>query len=700
MLPGSVKNFELPNFDDKSGLKEWELFGDLATYINDRRIDVENIKLDIFDKDNTAAPRAVITSPKAQVDPSDGKVFGDSEIFVKGEDFNLDGKVWRWDSRKKFMEILDSVKIDFRGQGSSGATKAESDTGSLDHGGKRNIFTLSKNVRVKGDDLDLKCQKITLTTGEDKKGRFESMDAEKNVFIRRDGRDAEAQSAIFTPAKELMVLKGNPKITDVKSGCVLLGDTIMLDKKNRRVESIASPDKKLRATAVLLHKDERGKEQSMLISADSIKMESAEKNDKFTFSGDVKITAPDFTAKCMQMTALSLNADSSNPKIQIITGSGNVRLANESGNARADNFEIIPDKDEILLIDNCELTDPKKSSRLKSHVMIFKRKKNNGIALSNPKEKNSLVNLFVDDGADISAYADTSGVSAKKGGTTIKSRKLNFAREGEDMAFTFFDDVSINSGDIDAKCQKMTVFTGPDSGGKSAVQKITADRQVQISQSEYTANAETAVIYPKLKTENSDTKKPHKFVELGIAGDNPGLRPQVTLPPLGNIGLNDPAAAKAASKKNTVITSDKQWLASAPDADRYYFEGDVRVDGTDMNAECGRIEVVMKPSKGSKKKRITQIIMTDSVKLTQGLKEAECGRADIYADEEMIVLSQDPVVFNREDNTRASGFKMVYNRGKGGISIEGSAPEQNELDDEAPKRPTLVLPSLERVKAK
>lgn len=174
----------------------------------------------------------------------------------------------------------------------------------------------------------------------------------------------------------------------------------------------------------------------------------------------------------------------------------------------------------------------------------------------------------------------------------------------------------------------------------------------------------------------------------------------MTLPPLGNIGLNDPAAAKAASKKNTVITSDKQWLASAPDADRYYFEGDVRVDGTDMNAECGRIEVVMKPSKGSKKKRITQIIMTDSVKLTQGLKEAECGRADIYADEEMIVLSQDPVVFNREDNTRASGFKMVYNRGKGGISIEGSAPEQNELDDEAPKRPTLVLPSLERVKAK
>jgi ribose/xylose/arabinose/galactoside ABC-type transport system permease subunit len=31
MLPGTVKNFELPNFNENSGAKEWELFGDEAS---------------------------------------------------------------------------------------------------------------------------------------------------------------------------------------------------------------------------------------------------------------------------------------------------------------------------------------------------------------------------------------------------------------------------------------------------------------------------------------------------------------------------------------------------------------------------------------------------------------------------------------------------------------------------------------------
>ena len=27
MLPGTVKNFELPSFDERTGYKEWEIFG-------------------------------------------------------------------------------------------------------------------------------------------------------------------------------------------------------------------------------------------------------------------------------------------------------------------------------------------------------------------------------------------------------------------------------------------------------------------------------------------------------------------------------------------------------------------------------------------------------------------------------------------------------------------------------------------------
>ena len=49
MLPGTVKNFELPNFNENTGAKEWELFGEKASYKSDTRIDVESFKLLLFE---------------------------------------------------------------------------------------------------------------------------------------------------------------------------------------------------------------------------------------------------------------------------------------------------------------------------------------------------------------------------------------------------------------------------------------------------------------------------------------------------------------------------------------------------------------------------------------------------------------------------------------------------------------------------
>lgn len=67
MLPGTVSNFELPNFDENSGIKEWELFGDKATYISDEHIDIDNMKLNLFEGNETPVLKAVMTSPNAQV---------------------------------------------------------------------------------------------------------------------------------------------------------------------------------------------------------------------------------------------------------------------------------------------------------------------------------------------------------------------------------------------------------------------------------------------------------------------------------------------------------------------------------------------------------------------------------------------------------------------------------------------------------
>jgi len=196
-------------------------------------------------------------------------------------------------------------------------------------------------------------------------------------------------------------------------------------------------------------------------------------------------------------------------------------------------------------------------------------------------------------------------------------------------------------------------------------------------------------------------------VELSISPDKPSKRPSVTLPPMGNLGFSQ--ASRKVERKPTVITSDKQWLASAADTDRYFFQGSVVADGTDMTATCGKAEIVMKPRGAGAQKEISQIVMTDDVKLEQGLKEVHCGRADIYAEEEMIVLNDSPVVINREDNTRAAGHRIVYNKGKQSVTIEDSPdrrpsadrqelaapPTVEEEEGEAPKkRPTIQLPQF------
>ena len=67
MLPGTVSNFELPNFNENSGAKEWELFGDKATYISDEHIDIDNMKLNLFEGAQKPELKAVMTSPNAQV---------------------------------------------------------------------------------------------------------------------------------------------------------------------------------------------------------------------------------------------------------------------------------------------------------------------------------------------------------------------------------------------------------------------------------------------------------------------------------------------------------------------------------------------------------------------------------------------------------------------------------------------------------
>ena len=706
MLPGTVKNFELPHFDDKSGVKEWELFGSQAEYINDSRIDITDIKLDLYEGKVEAKHRATITSPTAQVNPNTKISESDSDLFVNANEFDMSGKKWKWYGDKRFVEVFSNVKIIVKPRSKNDSvTNFESRYANLNYAGDSNVFELKGNVSVKNDEMNLNCEYLHAKSSKKKSRGVSDIIAKGKVRMLKDKHLTYSESAVIDPEKGIAILTESPKITDVPSKSELLGEKIVLDKENKKIETFSS--NRQRATAIIFHTDDSKKEQKITILSDKIVMSQKDSQNTFDFLGNVNIIAEDFTAKCEKLHALSIAKEGEKPKLEYIRGFENIRFENDDGVATSKSMEIIPQKSEIWLADNVKLDNPKRGTTLSADAVVFFRAQNKGLAMSYPQKKDLFVVVTIKDSPTFEDATGEKKNEKKKITTVIKSKKLNFSKTEKTIDFVFTKDVTIVSDDINATCQKMTVFAETDENGSSTAKKIVATEQVSVKQKGYSANAEIATIYPQLAKKNAGTKKSiHKFVELATDPQNPLLRPTVTLPPLKNIGITDAETASDAKSQPTVIKSDKQWLTSAEKADRYYFQGNVQIDGTDMKSTCEKIEVVMRPNKPNGQKEIAQIIMTENVKLEQRLKEVHCGRADIMANDQIVVLTDNPIVINREDNSRASGHKIIYNKGNQSIQVESdpdaiiprsSTPQFTipDIDDEndTPKnRPKIRLP--------
>lgn len=703
MLPGTVSNFELPNFDENTGVKEWELFGDRAKYVDENRVDIDGIRLDLFEGKTEAVLRATIKSPSARVNPTTKISESPDELSVSSADFDMTGKKWKWFGDPRFVEIFSDVDISVKG-GKSPDTKLKSDYASLDYKGRANVFVLRGAVSVKNSEMDLSCGKIELDAAKSG-GGIGKITASENVDMTRDGRRARAGRAEIFPQTGRANLAGNPQITDIASKAKLGGARMLLDRGAQKVEAYS--DRTTRAKAEVFHAEKDGSENRIDIYADKIVMYRKDGKTMFDIDGDVKIAADDFNATCGKLRAAASDSDGGKAKLEHITGYDKIRFASEDGIATGALLEIFPEKSEIRLSGDARLDNPKRGTTLQADTVVFVRNANRGLALSEGKK--SFVRVSLAESADVgAALGAASGGKSAKTKTRVKSRVLAFSKDGKATKFEFRRDVSIESADISANCQKLDVFAESDDAGATTAKKIAASDGVSIRQKSYSAQAENAVIYPRLKMKGAGgtEKKPHKFVELSTDPAKPDKRPTIVLPPFKNIGMKDSeSAAKIASSK-TVIKSDKQWLTSSDKDDRYYFQGNVKVSGTDTEASCGKIEVVMRAPKSGAQKEITQIAMTENVKLDQGLKEVRCGRADIYADEQMLVLEDSPVVINREDNSRLSGHRIVYNKGSQSVAVEGEAPPAPaqapsggfvrpttpDEDDEAPLRPTIKLP--------
>jgi len=120
----------------------------------------------------------------------------------------------------------------------------------------------------------------------------------------------------------------------------------------------------------------------------------------------------------------------------------------------------------------------------------------------------------------------------------------------------------------------------------------------------------------------------------------------------------------------TEITSASLEMWSNPEGTETHaiFKGNVTVTGNEIQLTCDRLDILAerigdKTATIGKIDKFKSLIATGKVKIIQGDREANCGRAEVYPREEKIVLTENPVVIDHSGPTIATGDVIEMLRG-------------------------------------
>lgn len=127
-------------------------------------------------------------------------------------------------------------------------TVIDADTLEMQGTDEHNYFYFRGNVRVSGDQLDIRCQELVITAGrggnaEDTVGEIGAIErivASGDVNITQAGRQAVAGRAEVDPRAGTVTLSDNPRIIDDE--VEVEGYQFVFHTEDRRIETIADPD--------------------------------------------------------------------------------------------------------------------------------------------------------------------------------------------------------------------------------------------------------------------------------------------------------------------------------------------------------------------------------------------------------------------------------------------------------------------------
>jgi len=158
-----------------------------------------------------------------------------------------------------------------------------------------------------------------------------------------------------------------------------------------------------------------------------------------------------------------------------------------------------------------------------------------------------------------------------------------------------------------------------------------------------------------------------------------------------------PAAAPAITPVETIIDSDNVDIQSTDTETTSDFTGHVIVTGTNLIIHCDRLIAVTKRV-SDKSATIGQptgfksLLAIGHVHMQQndGLREANCGQAQVFPETDKIVLTRDPVVIDRANGSQATGDVIELYKGQRqvkGHNVHMTLPPVKDLGFDKNQKP-------------
>jgi lipopolysaccharide export system protein LptA len=119
MTPSApVQNFRLPRFGE-NGYTQWVLQGGKGIYDSAEQIRIEDMALRVYSGDERMALEMTMDSPEATLLTAENRAVSDGPITIVGANFKVSGVGWSWSGETKQIEVKFDVVVEFT-QGMAG----------------------------------------------------------------------------------------------------------------------------------------------------------------------------------------------------------------------------------------------------------------------------------------------------------------------------------------------------------------------------------------------------------------------------------------------------------------------------------------------------------------------------------------------------------------------------------------------------